>query len=481
MPRQNSRKSQLRAIAGVASLGAAALLGSFAFPTAAAAPTSRSFELSEFPNTTSSVMQHVQRANVPIAYVRDLDKRDAYTVFKPADNVYLTKKPATPAGAQGLDFPIPGANGAQIFTFWSKGIPDNKVDSVLVAIHGKDRNPDYYYSTFSSILKKAVGYGSATPNTVIVAPLFFSTVNDEQAYSPNELGWADSNAWSSGDGSTHPLATSLLGPAVSPVSAFTVLDSLVEHFANAAQYPNMKYITVVGHGGGGQLATRHAALGNDNPAPNRISLRHVIGDPSSQLAVSTLLMLMWTFLMLIYRCCSRQFTEDRPTAVNDISCPLWDSYRYSLNNYSPGGAYPLAFGGDPVKLFKRFASRDVRYVIGAEDDKSNGDQSCMAAAWAGQERQMRNQAYFKYITLLSGGSLKSVSSFYGSFPALGTAADASVPQSQASVLAPFKGTNLQHKITFVAGAEHNVDQVYNSANGEQFLFGSLDALKNGSP
>lgn len=105
----------------------------------------------------------------------------------------------------------------------------------------------------------------------------------------------------------------------------------------------------------------------------------------------------------------------------------------------------------------------------------------MAAAWAGQERQLRNQAYFKYITLLSGGPLNSVSSFYGSFPALGTAADSSVPQSQASVLAPFKGTNLLHKITFIAGAEHNVDQVYNSANGEKFLFGSLDALQNGSP
>ncbi|KDN37257.1 hypothetical protein K437DRAFT_229313 [Tilletiaria anomala UBC 951] len=378
-------------------------------------------------------------------------KRDAYTLYKPTDKVKLKKVSQTPLNADKRDFTIPGSNGASVLTFWSKETPAD-TDSVLITIHGKDRNAADYYNTFHTIYQENKGKGSATDNMAIVAPLFFSTINDAGVYSDTELGYGDSNEWEAGDASTHPVGAQ--------VSTFAVLDALVNHFTDASQYPKMKYITVVGHGGGGQMVARYAALGEENPAADRINLRYVVGDPSTGLA----------------------FTDDRPTKVDQLTCPTWNTYRYALNAYTPGASYPLPLNGDPAALFKRFIARDVRYVIGADDDNDRkGDQSCMAQAWGGGERQRRNQAYYKYIWLLAGGDPGQVSAFFGSFPALGTAPDKSVPQSTPDKVSAFRGWPLTHKITFVSGAKHNAEAVYSSENGSQFLFGDRASLVNGQP
>lgn len=66
------------------------------------------------------------------------------------------------------------------------------------------------------------------------------------------LGWGDVNAWQAGDIATHPIGTKL--------TSFDALDALVDAFANSTVYPAMKNITVVGHGGGGQLNQRYSMV-----------------------------------------------------------------------------------------------------------------------------------------------------------------------------------------------------------------------------
>lgn len=189
-----------------------------------------------------------------------------------------------------------------------------------------------------------------------------------------------------------------------------------------------------------------------------ISVRYVIGDPSTQLS----------------------FTTDRPVAFTN--CSTYNDYRYGLNNYSPGASYPLAYSGDAVALYKRFAARDVRHLAGQNDTDDSGDQTCMAQAKGGVMRTMRNQAHWKYLNLLGQSSLNAnVSGFFGSYPALGTGADSSVQQSDAITIAKFKGTHLNHRFALIANATHNVQEVYESQLGRSFLFDARTKLQNSSP
>ncbi len=266
--------------------------------------------------------------------------------------------------------------------------------------------------TFNNIWGQYRGKGSATLNTVRVAPQFFSTKNDARAYNASSLAWGDANAWQSGAETTHPAGVH--------TSSFKVLDYFLNYFSNKSRYPNMKYITFVGHGGGGQTVSRYAVFGKDAPRAG-VQVRYVVGDPSSQL----------------------YFSVDRPVPF-PASCDTFHSYRYGMKagTYDIPG-YPLAFNGDLPALFRRFAARDVRYVIGAADDSTaNGDQTCMARAQGGARRADRNRAYWKYINLLGQSARNAdVSRFPGSFPALDPgASDKSVRKSLASTVAKFKGT-----------------------------------------
>lgn len=387
-----------------------------------------------------------------------VDRRDAYTITKPADTEHVTKRAKAPAGSQASDFMIPGT-GASVYTYWSSPAKaatlnsgDPTADSVLITIHGRDRNGDDYWKTFNNIYQSSKRSKQAPASMIVVAPQFYSFANDVGAYSGNEVTYADSNGWIAGD------------PSISPpgVSAFTILDAFVAHFADRSLYPNLKTITLVGHGGGGQLINRYSIIGADNPAPGRVSLRYVVGDPSTSLA----------------------FTQDRPEAVDRLGCPTFNNYRYGLMAYTPGLAYPLPFLGDAVSLFQRFLTRDVRFVIGGADNNAkNGDQSCMAQAWGGNARQQRSQAYYKYIWLMAGGDPAGVSKLYGNFPALpGGRADPSLPQSNPSDLTRFRSAQkMPHKIAFISGATHSAEQVYGSAAGRRFLFSDASQLSNVMP
>lgn len=71
-----------------------------------------------------------------------------------------------------------------------------------------------------------------------------------QQYANQELAWDDVNGWQAADVATHPVGTKL--------TSFDALDAFVAEFANSAKYPALKNLTIVGHGGGGQLIQRYS-------------------------------------------------------------------------------------------------------------------------------------------------------------------------------------------------------------------------------
>ena len=119
-----------------------------------------------------------------------------------------------------------------------------------------------------------------------------------------------------------------LGPV--PLSAFAALDAVV---ARLRRIPTLRRVVVAGHSGGGQVVQRYAVLGDTAP-----DLRFVVMNPSSYAFPDA-----W-----------------RPEPVAD--CPGYDDWKYGLQRLP-------AYAGtvDREALVRRYASRDVTYLVGAAD------------------------------------------------------------------------------------------------------------------
>lgn len=260
--------------------------------------------------------------------------------------------------------------------------------------------------------------------------------------SRNHLGWDEPSAWAGGDGS--------IAPRGSNISPFTVYDALVARYSNRANYPRVRKIVFVGHGAGAQVLQRYAVLGRDAPAG--IQIRYAIGDPSSML----------------------HFTRDRPVPVNTGSCSSFNQFRYGFDRYSA----PYGLAGSPSSLFKRYVSRDVRYMVGMEDTRSDaGDQLCGGRAMGGEIRRDRSLNYWAYIHLLAGS--RNPPSYPGFYPALDSSASKAsrfspvsrFPQTtSAGTRNSFTGVTVRHRLHTVPGVGHSASGVLRSGPGIQAIF-----------
>lgn len=314
--------------------------------------------------------------------------------------------------------------------------------------HGVDRNANTYWKILNNAWAAArdSGYSHANDLSIRLAPLFFSTDRDSEALNSSTLAWGDPNAWTGGDGSTHPSGSDL--------STFTVLDALVDKYSDSSNFPHMKRIVFVAHGGGAQVVQRYAVLGRTSS----VDIRYVVGDPSSML----------------------YFTKDRPVKVDTSSCPAYNDFRYGLDNYDE----PYSLSGSAVSLFKRYASRDVHYLVGLEDTSADdGDQLCGGRAAGGSARRDRSQDYWAYLHLLAGST--STPDYPGYYPALDSSKSApssratsssssksSYPTSSKSTIAKFKsaGADLAHTFHGVEGAGHSASEVLESSVGLDAIF-----------
>ncbi|CEH19477.1 hypothetical protein CBOM_06798 [Ceraceosorus bombacis] len=376
-----------------------------------------------------------------------LEERDAFTDNRGlADDKRLTSTGERPAGAFATTFQI---GSGRLFA-WQSKTPHNERDaeSVFINLHGVNRNANTYFRILNNAWAHArdAGVGSARPNSLRIAPLFFSTLRDSRAINASTLAWGDSNTWTGGDGSTNPAGSNL--------SLFSVYDFFLEKYSDSRNYPRMRTITFLGHGGGAQVVQRYAVLGRDNPAPGRISVRYVVANPSSML----------------------YFTRDRPVEVDTRSCNWFDDFRYGLANYRS----PYRLPGSAAFLFKRYASRDVRYLVASDDDSSvEGDQLCGGRAAGGPIRHNRSWAYWKYLNLLSGNSNASIRSLFGDFPALEPGKSNNggrIPTSSAAHLGQFRGVSVNHRIAAVHNTGHSATAVLESAAGRALMFQARETL-----
>lgn len=262
----------------------------------------------------------------------------------------------------------------------------------------------------------------------VLAPQFFSTKYNSGQYNKSQLAWDDLNAWEPGGQANHPANTTL--------TSFDVLDGLIKLHSNKEKYPNLTNVTVVGHGGGGQLGQRYSALGID--APDNIHVRYIHGDPSSCM----------------------YFTEDRPvlsdTESSKNSCDSYNIWRYGFDEFPGTGGKRMS----AKEYFKQYVSRDVVSIVGLDDTGNSGDTSCMAHVQGGINRRARNLIWYRYINTLARTD-EDLDGFPGSFENLPDWSDLA------------NGTS-QLRLVVVEGADHNATELFEGDLGRGVLFHNGD-------
>jgi hypothetical protein len=322
-----------------------------------------------------------------------------------------------------------GQNNEELGVFWTAKPKQNKATQAFIMIHGRLRDGGNYWTIMNNIVQNAVqnNVSGVDPDAIIVAPEFFSARDNSGQYDNNTLAWADVNAWQAGEKAIHPEGTS--------VSSFDALDALANKFLDVTQYPRLQKLTIIGHGGGGQLIQRYATIGSVN-SNDRVHIRFIHGDPSS----------------------CNYFTTDRPTIDGQTlptkdSCPTYNTWRYGFDNFTGSSGTTKK----PEQYFQQYISRDVVSIVGYQDTDASGDDYCMAVMQGGSARRDRNLIWWRYINTLAKTG-EDLNGFPGNFDNL--------PDWSNLVTNNVFGVRL----LVVEDADHDAQLVFESAEGRAALF-----------
>jgi pimeloyl-ACP methyl ester carboxylesterase len=244
---------------------------------------------------------------------------------------------------------------------------DRRAARALIVIHGVLRNADVYEHSGEEALSAAGGTDAA--QTLVITPQFLA-VEDVNAYAlpPSTIRWT-AGGWSGGDPAVAP----------APISAFSVLDAIVERLADKHRFPAMREIVVFGHSAGGQLVHRYAVVGPvpEALAPSPVHVHFIVANPSSYL----------------------YFDDKRPARSGAYAppdagaCPDYNRWRYGFERVPP------YVNQSAAAYEQRFISRDVTYLLGEKDVDPNDhylDKSCAGMA-EGPYRHARGFAYVQYL------------------------------------------------------------------------------------
>jgi pimeloyl-ACP methyl ester carboxylesterase len=252
--------------------------------------------------------------------------------------------------------------------------PQPQVIRAVIIFHGKGRDVDGYYRSAQRAAERAGGDAAAT--SILVAPQF---LNEEDARAhglpPSVLRWRQ-GTWESG--------AEAAGPAA--ISAYEVIDAMVQHLSDRRLFPNLKTIVLAGHSGGGQAMQRYAIAGRaEQVTPSGIHLRYVIANPSS----------------FMY------FDDERPkfdgasfrfeTASGD-GCRNFNHWKYGPVDVHEDYVKQISAAGWQ-SLEDAFARKDVLYLLGTADidpHEKDLDTSC-AGELEGPTRFLRGQAYYAWL------------------------------------------------------------------------------------
>jgi len=289
----------------------------------------------------------------------------------------------------------------------------SRIREVVFVLHGLQRNGDDYFAAGAALL---AGSGRDAAEVLLIAPNFPGRPDAGKGFGGMPM-WSE-QGWMSGEDALNPPLS---------VSSLQVLDDLVALVTDRARLPDVARVTIAGHSGGGQLVHRYAVLNqvDERVRAQGIDLRYVIANPSSYL----------------------YFTSVRPRGkgfgpYDKAKCPDYDSYRYGMRDM-----VPYARGASGLSLFRRYAQRQVTYLVGSDDNDPNHrvlDKSCAAEA-EGPTRLDRARGYLRYERYLASG----------------------------------RGIAIRHEAFEVVGVGHDQARMFGSRCGAQAVLGTVPADNSG--
>jgi pimeloyl-ACP methyl ester carboxylesterase len=240
------------------------------------------------------------------------------------------------------------------------GPAPDKIERVLIIIHGRLRNAE----TYRRSAEKAAQAAGQSTTTLVIAPQFLNDTDlVRHPQSDSVLRW-HGNDWMAGGLSTGPLA----------LSSFAALDQIIDRISDRREFPDVKQIVIAGHSGGGQVVQRYALLAHDHPAlaAAGVKIRYVVANPSSY----------------------AYFNEQRPVAFNHAQCPGFNRWKYGLTDM------PIYAGGQTAPQIEGiYIKRDVTYLLGQQDTDPQHpalDKGCEAET-QGAYRLIRGHNFFDYL------------------------------------------------------------------------------------
>lgn len=250
-------------------------------------------------------------------------------------------------------------NNIELFASHSLEKVDLDLEKLVITIHGVLRNASDYYAGMMNAAKLQ----GVEDKTLIISPHFKS---DEEPKMTTELYWTKGN-WKYGSVSSNVEENK-------KVSAYTVMDLLLERINQSRNFPRLKEIVLIGHSAGGQYVSRYSVTGKYHSI---IPLHYIISNPSSYLYLS-----------------SQRPTSDpekyaTPTTEN---CPDYDDYAYGLKNRNFYSAQTPA-----SQLVSRFLSRKVTLLLGESDTELEDLDTSCEANLQGKNRWERGNHYYNYI------------------------------------------------------------------------------------
>jgi pimeloyl-ACP methyl ester carboxylesterase len=251
------------------------------------------------------------------------------------------------------------------------------IKRAIVVIHDFSRDANKALTAVSSLA------GSQNSSTMILAPQFLldsdiARFADALPEKGHDFARWPLGGWSSG-------GDSLPVPGQKGISSFTVLDLLLMFLADKESFQDLKEITVVGHGEGGDFIQRYAATGQapDLVGQDNVPVHFIVADAASYL-----------YLTSVRPRENRQGFSPPDTAA----CKNYNEWPYGLDNLN---AYARRAGGNAIKT--RFAARQVAYLVGQDVTKSDPapDSGC-AAMFQGPDRVTRAVNFATYAHVLYG-------------------------------------------------------------------------------
>jgi pimeloyl-ACP methyl ester carboxylesterase len=285
--------------------------------------------------------------------------------------------PVPPPVSAIVDGILPVGNGLlPVFVSedWSQQLP--KIHRVVIVIHGYERNAADYARNMMALGPPA--------DTLVVAPQFLSPEDIAAHHLPDAILRWQHDLWSGGSPADSPAA----------VSSFAALDAVVAKTADRTIFPNLSQIVVAGFSAGGQVVQRYAIVSQEEMALIRAGIRerYVVGSPSSY----------------------AYFNDDRPRADGSFgafagaaTCAAYNRWKYGFAGDLPPYVAAVAALGIPG-LERRYAMRDIVYLVGANDTDPNHrrlDKSCAGEA-QGPNRFARMQFFLAEMKQRDGDVFK---------------------------------------------------------------------------